>query len=214
MSTTRLELYNDALTSLGERTLASLSEEREPRRLLDVVWDSGAIDYCLERGLWNFATRSQKYEYSPSVEPQWGYRRAFDKPTDFIRTAGLCSDEYFRTPLLAYVDEADYWFADLDVIYVRYVSNDNAYGNNMNKWPKTFERFVSAFLASEIAEKLTKSDRRVAKADAIMDSRLKVARSNDAMNEPTATLPAGRWTAARMGRRTGGDRGNGGSLIG
>ena len=39
---TRLQLYNSALLLLGERNLASLSENREPRRLLDHVWDTGA----------------------------------------------------------------------------------------------------------------------------------------------------------------------------
>jgi len=39
MSTSRLKLYNDALTACGESHLASLTEDREPRRLLDHVWD-------------------------------------------------------------------------------------------------------------------------------------------------------------------------------
>ena len=214
MSTTRLELYNDALTSLGERTLASLTENREPRRLLDVVWDAGAVDYCLELGQWNFAMRSVKLEYSPSVEPPWGYNRAFDKPTDYIRTCGVCSDEFFRTPLLGYVDEANYWFASLDVIYVRYVSNDDEYGLDMNKWPKTFDKVVSSHLAAEIAWKLTQSEKRVAAANALLDKRLTRARSNDAMNQPTEIPAPGRWVTSRGRSGGSGDRGNNGSLIG
>src|SRR6185369_1444544 len=111
--------YNNALLDVGERALASVTEPREPRRLLDIAWDSGAVEWCLEQGQWNFAMRSSKLDYSPSVEPPFGYRRAFNKPTDWIRTAAVASDEYFRVPLLTYVDESSYWFSDLDTIYVR-----------------------------------------------------------------------------------------------
>lgn len=211
--TTQLQLYNDALTDIGERQLSTITDSRESRRLLDLVWDGGAVNYCLEMGLWNFAMRTVMLEYSPSVEPPFGYQRAFDKPTDYIRTAALCSDERFRVPLLQYSDEADYWFADLDVIYVRYVSNDDAYGLNLNKWPQTFTKYVSAFLAAEVAPKLTQDQARVLKAEKNAHDRLMRARSNDAMNEATAIPPPSRWTSARMGRSRG-DRGNNGSLIG
>lgn len=211
---TRLGLYNSALRKCGERKLASLAENREPRRVLDSAWDDGLIAYCLEQGLWNFAMRTIELEYSPSVEPSFGLQRAFDKPTDFVRTAGLCSDEYFKNPLLQYTDEAGFWFADLDVIYVRYVSDDNAYGNDLSLWPETFSKFVSAYLAGEVCERITGSR---TKADDIKKEARHLlidARSKDAMAEPTTTLPQGSWTSARQGRGGRRDRGNRGSLIG
>jgi hypothetical protein len=211
---TRLQLYNNALLDIGERTLATLTENREPRRLLDIAWDSGAIDMCLEMGQWNFAMRSIKLEYSPSVEPTWGYRRAFDKPTDYIRTAALCSDEYFKSPLLEYVDEASFWFADLDVLYVRYVSNDASYGGDMNKWPASFDRVVSAYLGTEVIAKITQDKARAEKQETTLMRALERARATDAMNQPTAIPPPSRWSSARAGRRTRFDGGNSGSLIG
>ena len=133
MATTRLKLYNEALiTFLGERALGSLAENREPRRVLDAVWDNGAIDYCLEQGLWNFATRAQQITYSPSVEPPFGYRYAFTKPDDYVRTAAVCSDERFNCPLTQYADEGGFWFADLDTLYVKYVSDDDQYGYDLS----------------------------------------------------------------------------------
>jgi hypothetical protein len=50
-------------------------------------------------------------------------RGAFAKPTDWVDTSAVCQDEYFRVPLLQYADEVGYWFADLDEIYVKYVSD-------------------------------------------------------------------------------------------
>lgn len=214
MSATRLSLYNDALLLCGERRLASLSEGREPRYLLDQVWDNGVIDYCLEQGLWNFAMRTVMVEYSPSVEPPFGYRRAFDKPTDYIRTAAFCSDGFFQVPLLQYVDEANFWFTNLDVIYVRYVSNDSSYGADLGKWPRTFERFVSAQMAADIVTKITQDEAKQAKVDKKCKDALLTARNVDAMNEPSARPPAGAWLSARSRGGTRSDGGNSGSLIG
>src|SRR4051812_47728400 len=112
--TTKLLLYNGALTKLGERRLSTLAENREPRRALDGVYDDNFINKVLIAGQWNFATVSVQADYSASIEPDFGFARAFDKPTDFIRTIAVCSDEFFRAPVLDYADEGNYWFADLD----------------------------------------------------------------------------------------------------
>jgi len=107
--TDKLSLYNAALSHIGDRKLASLTEEREPRYVLDDIFDDGAIDYCLEQGLWSFATRTLEMDYTPSVEPDFGYRRGFQKPTDWLRTVALATDEYFKTPLTEYADETGFW---------------------------------------------------------------------------------------------------------
>lgn len=200
--TSKLSLYNGALRLLGERSLLNLSEARESRRVLDDIWDGGAIDYCLEEGFWNFAMRTIKLEYSPSVEPPFGYRYAFDKPTDWIRTNALCSDEFFNSPLTQYVDEAGFWFCDLDTIYVRYVSDDNAYGYDLSIWPQTFVRFVESYLAEQICERLTQNSTKLDGLMKLTRKRVIDARSKDAMNEPAKFMPRGTWTKARMGGRS------------
>ena len=106
--TDRLSIYNGALMLAGERFLASLTEEREPRRLLDHVWDTGGLKACLEMGQWAFAMRTTQVDYDTSVEPGFGYHRAFVKPDDWVLTSAVCEDEFFRSPLLRYWDEAGY----------------------------------------------------------------------------------------------------------
>ena len=217
MSTSQLELYNLSLAMLGARKLGSLSEQREPRRLLDDQWDARGRRYCLEQGQWNFATRSARLEYSPSVEPPWGLRFAFDKPTDWVRTVALCSDERFNVPLLASEcsDEAGFWFSDLQIIYVRYVSDDDAFGLDYSLWPETFTQWVAAYLALKIASTLTADKDLVATLKKDARRLLVDARSKDGMNQGTDFPPPGSWVnarAGRSGRRW--DRGNRGSLIG
>lgn len=194
---TQLKLYNDALRELGERELASLSENREPRRRLDGVWDNDLIDYVLEQGQWNFAIRTILLTYNPSIEPPFGYTRAFDKPTDWIRTVGLSTDPYFQIPLDLYRDEAGYWFCDTDEIYVSYVSNDNAFGNDLSLWTSSFGQYVSAHMALKILVSLTQNKTSQEKLERRVKKLLAKAKSLDAMNQPTAFPPTGRWVRSR-----------------
>jgi hypothetical protein len=195
---TQLTLYNGALRKLGERRLASLAENRESRRALDDAWQSGAfIDECLQAGLWNFATKSVQADYSPDIEPDFGYRRAFDKPEDFILSVAICSDPYFRSPLLDYNDEAGFWFSDFDIMYIKYVSNDEDYGNDMSLWPPNFTEFVEYALAEKVCKRLTQSETGLQDIKRDLKKSLTSARSTDAMADPTQFPPSGSWTGAR-----------------
>ena len=212
---TQLSLYNEALRLCGERKLASLNEDREPRRVLDGVWDAGAIRFCLEEGQWNFAIRSARLDYTPSIEPSFGLRYAFEKPEDFIFLSSLCYDEYFNSPVTQFTEEAGFWFADVNELYVKYVSIDDSYGNDLSLWPESFTRYVSAYMASEAVERLTQSDEQHAKVMEAYEKRLIKARSKDAMQGPTQFLPTGSWVRTRgHGSYRTRDRGNRGSLIG
>lgn len=211
---TRLQCYNSALLLLGERSIASLSENREPRRLLDHVWDVGAIDYCLEQGQWKFATRTVQIDSDPSIDPDFGYQFGFAKPDDFIRTAAVCADGYFNSPVDQYSDEAGYWFADIDPLYVKYVSNDSQFGGDLSLWPQSFVKYFSAYLAGEICEKLTQSATKKAALEKLADDLLKKALSKDAMAGPSVQLPSGSWVRSRRGGGSREGRGNSRSLTG
>ena len=200
---TQLGLFNGALRLLKERKLASLSENREPRRLLDDAWGDGqtegAVKYCLQLGQWTFATRTVQADYSPSVEPPFGYRYAFDQPEDLVRVCGIFCDPECAIPLLKYTDERHFWYADQATIYVSYVSNGLDYGADLSLWPETFAKMVEAFLATEIAGNLSQSETLIQlAAQAFKQTRLEAA-SLDAANKPTKFMPQGSWTRARHG---------------
>lgn len=214
-SADKLTIYNGALLFLGERQLSSLTDSVEPRRLLDGVWDRDGIDTVLENGQWNFAIRSAKYEYDPSITPSFGYSRAFEKPSDFVRVCAVCSDEFFNTPLLQYIDEAGFWFADLDEIYVKIVSNDGSYGTDFSLWPPSFKKYVYSYFGSEIVWKLTQSTTKERAKKEESQRLLTKARSRDAFNDPTKFRPPGRFRLARgNGSARRHDGGRRGQLIG
>lgn len=203
----KLDIYNVTLAEfLGARTLASLSENREPKRVLDAAW--GAADglplYALERGDWNFATRTVRLDYDAGVEPAFGLHRAFPKPDDWRRTTAVAADERFTHPLeqARCVDEAGFWFSDLDEIFVRYVSGHDDFGMNSALWSEHFKRYLAAELASRTAERLSNSTsvREAALVEA--DRLIRAAKSRDAMDEGTKRPTTGAWVRARgAGRR-------------
>ena len=203
----QLGIYNGALLICGERFLNSLTEEREPRRLLDRVWSEGGVKTCLELAQWNFAIRTIQIDYDSSLSPSFGYARVFLKPDDWVLTTKVCSDEFFRSPLTRYMDETNYWFSDLDTMYVSYISSDATYGLNLNKWPDSFREFVEAHFASRIVHRLSSSEEELARVLKIRKDLLKTAKSRAAMAEPTSFPARGTWGLSRNrfpNRRDGG----------
>lgn len=223
MATTRLKIYNGALLFCGQRSIASLTVNEEGRRLLDDVWNDGGVQYCLEQGQWRFAMCTSKLSYETAITPPFGLRRAFAKPTDWVDTSAVCQDEYFNVPLLQYADEVGYWFADLDEIYVKYVSNGANYGMNFAAWPYSFTEFVKAYFAWRIAPKLTGGDELRERLQSsthphrgILPQALLTAKNRDAMAGPTTFPAVGSWIRSRHGRSMSGyrDGGNRSSLLG
>lgn len=194
---TKLEIYNRALAHLGERKIASLTENREPRRVLDDHWESNA-DYCLEAAMWNFAIRAVEVESSASVTPTFGYTYAFEKPSDWIRTAMLSASDKFEPPLMEYRDEAGFWWADVDPLYVTFVSDDTSYGADLSLWPESYAEYVAVRLARVACKRIVSS------GEALVDLRREerqckaTAVSKDAMNEAAKFRPQGLWVASRL----------------
>lgn len=216
MSTDKLSIYNIALRFVGERHLAKLNEEREPRRLLDEVWSAGqgAINYFLEQGFWNFAIRTSQIDSSSSVDPAFGYQSAFDVPSDLVRLVQISSGEYFEDPLTQYEIETNYIYADVDPIYIRYVSDHENYGNDLSLWPSTFTLWAGSWMGFEIAPSL-KNDIDMEKLEVRLNKRLVDARAKDAMQDPPRWPPLSSWARSRYGRSTGRrDRGSRNQLIG
>lgn len=206
MVATKASLFQGAQRLLKDRKLSTAEitgNTREPARILNDIWDSGAVDDCLQSAQWKFGTRTIFTTASPSIEPDFGYQFAFDKPTDWIRTTGVWMDAMMNTPLTSYRDEAGYLFSSLENIYFSYISNDAQYGGDLSLWPPNFVRFVEAHLAAYAAGPLTERGRELWAFRKMM---LSEASATDAMSDPTKHLPIGSWVKARL---SGGYRSNG-----
>jgi hypothetical protein len=215
VTTDRLTIYNGALRECEERKLASLSENREPRRLLDDAWNAGKglIVFALAAKQWRFGRRSVELTPDTAVEPAFGRTHAFAQPDDYIRACKFCSDERMNLPFLDYEVEAGYWYADVEPLYLSYISSDTSYGGDLSLWPPAFVLWVETHLASLIAPRLIGVEKanRLIKLAAM---RLKDAASVDAMEDPTKFPPPGSFVLSRRGGRLSRERGPRNRLIG
>jgi hypothetical protein len=218
MATDRLQIYNGALQKIGKRRIASLTVNEESRKELDTVWNDGGVQYCLEQGMWKFATRTMMLDYDTGLTSEFGYQRAFAKADDWCATIAVCSDEFCKVPLLRYSDEAGYIWCDLDRIYVRFTSNDNDWGMNLARWPATFTEYVKTYFAGRVCEKLT-GDKVKAnefnKPRGIVEMAESTAKNNDAQDDPPKFPAPSSWVQARRNfRGPGRDGGSRTNLIG
>ena len=204
MATSKLQLYNVALAACGERQLDSLTEDRDPRYMLDEVYNrgNGAITYFLEQGLWNFATRVVQIDADTSVSVAFGWSNAFGKPDDFVRLVQISADEYLNLPLNRYELRQSYFYADIDPLYLAYVSDDSSWGSDFSLWPDTFALWAGYYLATQIGPRL-KNDLDMERLEKRTKRYLVDARSKDAQQEPTRFSPPGSWVNARHSGRTG-----------
>lgn len=199
--TTLLRVYQEALRFMGERRLTSITEARDARYHLDDAY-TDALQYCLEQGLWNFAMKAAVLDPSDSIDPEFGFTFAYTKPSDWVRSFLMAANEFFY-PLLTgseLFDEAGYWYANFDPLYVKYVSNSAVYGGNLTLWPQTFATYVSSRLAVMTAPSI--ADASDQKMDMLfgIEKRARVdARSKDAMNEGPLFPPQGSWASSRRG---------------
>lgn len=202
-SATQFSIYNGALRALGQTKLATPDEPREARYDLDEVWEENGIKACLEMGLWNFAMKTVQATPDNSIEPDFGFTLAYEKPSDWVRTAAFCQDEYFSEPNFAYTDEGDYWFCDLNPAYIKYVSDDAAYGLDFAKWPESFRKFVYYYFADEIKAKILKSEKLITAFEKKFEKVRTTAKSRDAMNEPSRFAATGSFVRSRRGGSSG-----------
>ena len=202
--TTQLELYNLALVHIRSSPITSLVAAVEARRVLDTVYQP-TIRYMLEQGFWKFALRSVKITADTSITPTFGQAKAFNMPSDWVRTYSVSGSETFNPPLDDWLEESNLFFANIDPIFVRYVSNANpGYGADLTRWTERFTRAVTFELAWRICPKATgssdtmKNDLEKDKIKALLE-----ARAFEAMREPNRRPPQGRWNAARFTRNSG-----------
>ncbi len=199
MATDRLRQYNGALQFLGQTRIANLSVNEKSRRELDAAWDE-SVEYMLSKGLWNFAIRSSELGFDDDVQPLSSYRYAFEIPDDFVRTVSLSPEGFDGLDLERYQTENGYWFCDVDRLFLRYVSDDPDYGLDLGRWPSAFSIAHQAYLAFKSGLPVTGDKNNRADVYTLHKRLLSEAKVSDAIEQPAARKPAGRWTSARFAR--------------
>ncbi len=199
MATSKLALYNGALTVLGERNIADLTEDVEPRRALDNIYDD-CIAECLEASAWVWSLRSIVMDYDTNITPDFGFTFAYAQPSDLVRIYMLSDNENFGIPLVDYYDEAGYWYAWVTPLYARYVSNDAAYGGDVSRFTPSYAAYVKHALARWICRRITSSEEKFKSIFQLEEKFKKEAIARDGIREPVAFPPYGTWVSSRVRR--------------
>lgn len=216
----KLDVFNAALSELGDYSLSDTGERIPAARVLAARWDRVVAD-CISEGSWNFAMETVQIDADTGVVVSFGsrYEHVFAKPTDWVKTIEISGDPDFSNPLIDYEDKSTYFAAGLTPIYLGYVSNDTGMGLDLTRWGAAFTRYVELELAVRACMKLTQNSRLKAEISEERDKARKTAKNQDAMNERQPKFPPpSSWTSSRWGRWGGrgplGDNGSGGSLTG
>lgn len=187
MAIDQLTLYNNALLLLGQRKLSSLTEDRAPRYDLDLVWDLGAADYCLEIVKPVFSRLTDKLTTS-TTSTEHDLDNVFTLPSDFVTVVGVYSDAVLDQPVSRYIIEDDTLACNHETIYLRYVSNGRALAN----WSASFARVVAAYLARETTISIQPD--RYEEIQSLFVDRVEIAKTledekePDRSSKPTVTL--------------------------
>jgi hypothetical protein len=191
-------IYNSVLGELGSRSLASLSENRESKRVLDAYW-ADEVAYCIAQGQWLFAKRRIQIDADSSGTPAFGYNNRFVIPNDWVRTTLVSSLPGMDPPLQDYEEQTGYWYAQVTPLYVDYISNDPQYGMNLGAWPESFNDYVVKRLARKACLRLTQDQAALRDLVKEEDRARRVAKANDALNDPPTRPPMGWWARSRRG---------------
>lgn len=167
---------------------------------MDTYWDD-AVAYGLEQGFWKFALKTAQIYSNDGYDTPFGFTYQFTIPSDWTHTYQMSSSDRFDPALTdaQCQEEAGYWYADTDPLYVRYISNAADYGNDLSAWSETYTDFIASRLAFLAAPRLTDNNEIVK----ILEDREKKARirarANDAMNGNPAFAQSGSWARSRRG---------------
>lgn len=179
MATSKLALYNNALIILGERTLSGVYENREPRKILDEVYNLSAVNACLELAKPKFALRTAKLA-SPTTSSVHAFDQVYTLPDDYVTIHALYLDETLETPIARYLLDENRTLATevATNVYLRYIGSNVS----MTSWTPAFDDLVAAYLADRAAIRIAPDKVTVAR-QAFRDA-LEIAVQLEGVKEP------------------------------
>ena len=189
----QVDVFNLALTKLGQDRAISVDDDAEAVRVLRSLWDI-TRDTVLARHPWRFALKRASLP-ADAAQPLYGWERQFELPEEALRLVQVGdADAWYTSELTVFqlegamvmTDEA----APLRVRYVRRVTN-------VGDWPPLFCRAVAMQLAADACEKLVQSLSKQSGAVAEYERAVTEARQQNAIERPPAPAQHSRWLESR-----------------
>lgn len=208
MATTAVEIVNMALTMLGEGHIVSLSDNVKPAREANYIY-STTKDALLGGYNWSFA-KTRAALTASATPPAFEYALAYDLPADCLRVlfvgdyyVGMDLTDYRGAPTELFTIEGRQILTDLGTmtppssdnnINIKYIKQED----DVTKFSANFVSALVAKLAENLAEPLTQSETKRARAESAFRNELRMAIRANAIELPPQKLADDEWILSRI----------------
>lgn len=200
MATSNIQIVNTALTLLGDSRITSLSDNTKPAREANAIYEP-VRNALLAAYNWSFAKKRDQLSADVTA-PDFGWDKSFTLPADCLRIlfvgdyyVGLDLTDYRGSPVEEFEIEGRKiltdWPTPLNLKYIGIVTDTTTH-------PATFDMALSMRLAELLAEPLTQSDTKRARAADAFKSAIKDAIRANAIELPPVKLPDDEWVISRL----------------
>ena len=180
-----VEICNEALTSLGENPILSLTDDIKAARLCNLKYEAKR-DYLLRRYIWNFATQRATLS-SDVATPEYGFSAQFTLPSDCIQFREIYPIS------VPYKIEKNKILCDESILYIKYTYRVT----DPNSMDATFKEALSALLSRELAIPLSDSVSLFKQMDELYEVKLSEARFAGSIEQDLECIEATEWINAR-----------------
>lgn len=192
MAQSQVEIFNLALTELGQDRVTSPTDDVETARTLNANW-TFVRDAVMAEHPWKFAIK--RTTLPALAEVPIGFALQYQLPEECLKLVQVGTDWVFYTSELeTFALEGGRVLTDvaapLDVRYVQRVTN-------VGLWPVLFSTAVAYRLASVCGKKLTKSDTTVERIRGEYEITIRKAKRHNAIERPPQRQLDGSWLDAR-----------------
>jgi len=183
---TKLSLFNGALQLLGERRLLTDTDDVSTRYDLDALYDTDAVDYCLEIVKPRYATLLIMLT-GGAPAGDTGYTFSAPLPADFVAmfslidgTPAIYRDDLEQSPITRLIRESTNLLTDVEFPFIRYLIAHT--DPQLVDMPPSFAKVVSAYMARELAWKYDPDAEEMIQTK--LEQRIEVSKAVEATNQP------------------------------
>jgi hypothetical protein len=197
---TEVEIANRALTKIGANRITALAENTKEGRTVNSLYEI-VLDAELRAHTWKFSIKRASVAVSPGT-PVYGFSKQYALPADCLRVLSIGEfdppvdmSDYVGSDTAPYVIEGGYILTDYaSPIKMRYIARQSD--------PTLFDAgFIEAFacrLAMELAEPLSASDTKLARAAQQYKDAVTTALMANAIEAPPKKISDDAWVLARL----------------
>jgi hypothetical protein len=186
MSTSNVQIVNNALVRIGGSSIISLDENSEAARAANLIYEQ-TRDAVLRDHLWNFAM-SRSSLAANAVAPAFGYVYSYALPTNCLRVIQL------EEKSMVFKIEGRNLLTDESPARIIYVSQVT----DPNQFDAMFTEALSARLAAELAIAVSESNSLYQNMMEVYRMKITDARSIDGQESGEPEIVSDTWLDSRL----------------